>query len=172
LSAPLYFNLANDILVFTEKFGRFIGPSAHIIPTDSVLRVTSGAVLGTVIERTIVRGAIQTTYKPSVMDISFGLISFPQLKEVIIVVPKVEPNALRAFDGESDGGTTQTVDLNSYQLRVAIRDWVKALKFSLGLQMSVGSSEFRGSPRSAWWANPQFTIVTEEQFKAHFPLGG
>jgi hypothetical protein len=173
LLSPLYFNLANDILLFTEKFRRFIGPDTHHNSTDSVLRVTSGAILGIVIERTILQGTIKTTYKPSAMDISFGLISFPQLKEFIIVLPKVEPNVLRVFYGESNGGdTAQIVELNSYELRVAIRDWVTDLKFLLRLHKSVGSPELRNRLQSAWWANPQFTIATEEQFQARFPVDG
>jgi hypothetical protein len=171
-SAPLYFNEANDTLVLPPNSWKFELYNCSL--DDSILRVTSGAVLGAVIERSFDRDAIETTYELNVSNIFYSLLGFPRLKEVIFVELKVEQKASRVFDGESGGGTTQTVESKKDQLQTVINDCVKAAEEALRLifdvQMLVGFSEFRERRRSAWWMDPKFTLMTEEEFKAHFPL--
>jgi hypothetical protein len=173
-SAPLYFNEANDILVLPLNSWRFEPDDGSL--DDSILRVTSGAVLGAAIERSLDRDTIETTYRLNVSEIFYSLLGFPRLKEVIFVELKVEQKVSRVFDGESDGGTTQTVESKKDQLQTVINDCVKAaeeaLRVIFDLHMRVRSSEFEERRRSVWWMDPKFTLMTEEEFKARFPLDG
>lgn len=167
--------MANDTLVFTEDFGRFIFPGARRTSADSILRVTSAALIGVVIrQRPLVRNFYQTSSNPSCYEISTLLLPFSILEEVIIIEPKVETEVRTDVTEDPGGGITPTFKLDDDQRRVVINDWVKALKYTLKAnfesEISIGSPWFRSCRRSAWWMDPKFTLMTEEEFKAPFSL--
>jgi hypothetical protein len=170
-SAPLYFNEPNDTLVLPENIWSCI--YARNSSPDSIVRVTSVAVIGPVIERFLVRDSIHITYDQSLQTrIYASLLPFRNLDEVLIVEPKMElKGRVMVFDltGESDAGITP-------KLKVVVNDWMENLKenleFFFRLELVVEGPEARSRGRSAWWADPKFTHVTEKEFKVRFPLDG
>ena len=88
----------------------------------------------------------------------------------------METEVLTDLTGEPDGGITPTFELNKDKRRVVVNDWVKAftetLRVDFEAEIRFGSHWFRDCLRSARWVDRKFTLMTEEEFKARFPLDG
>lgn len=88
----------------------------------------------------------------------------------------METEVLTDLTGEPDGGITPTFELNKDKRRVVVNDWVKAftetLRADFEAEIRFGSHWFRDCLRSARWVDRKFTLMTEEEFKARFPLDG